>query len=377
MLAYFKYVNFFVDTLAGMGVASAAALAPLRVSAAIPLGISFYTFQTLSYTIDVYRRERPACRSASDLALYVSFFPHLIAGPILRSNELLPQIRHNAPATLEETLTGIELTLLGLVQKVVIADNLALLVDPVFASPQRHSGPALALAALAFLGQIYCDFAGYSTMARGLALMLGYHLPINFDYPLLARNPIEYRRAWHISMGRWFRDYVYRPLGGDRGGPRLMVVNTLITWALFGLWHGASWTFLLWGLYHGTILAAYRLARGSGLLPPPSRATAVAGFVAMPLVLGLSSVLFRSADLHAAGTMLGRILRAAPGVGTAPGWTVLLVGLYLAHWASKLWYREGVLARAAWPARVALTSAAVLVLVFLAGAGQPFYYFQF
>jgi alginate O-acetyltransferase complex protein AlgI len=377
VLAYFKYVNFFLQVVAQTGLVSSASLAPLRVSAAIPLGLSFYTFQSLSYTIDVYRREIPACRRLVDFILFVSFFPHLVAGPVLRADQLLPQIRVNRPARASEILVGVELCLIGLFQKVVVADNLAVLVDDCFARPEAFAGGALLLAAFGFVGQIYCDFAGYSTMARGLASMLGYALPENFAYPLLASNPVELRRRWHITMGNWFRDYVYRPLGGDRVGPGRTAFNTLLTWSLFGLWHGASWTFLLWGLYQGTILAGYRLARGFGLLPRASAWTTAVGYAVMPLTLCLSSVYFRSPTVAAAHTVLGRIASLAPGEGVSWLWLVFLAALYAVHWAFYLRYREGVLARAHWPTRLVWVGATLAVLALFSGSGEPFYYFQF
>jgi alginate O-acetyltransferase complex protein AlgI len=377
VLAYFKYVNFFLDVIAQAGLASPAVLAPFHVSAAIPLGLSFYTFQSLSYTIDVYRRDIPACPRLLDFFLFVSFFPHLVAGPVLRANQLLPQIRADRPARATEILLGVELCLIGLFQKVVVADNLALLVDACFARPEAYAGGALLVAAFSFNGQIYCDFAGYSTMARGLASMLGYALPENFAYPLLAGNPVELRRRWHITMGNWFRDYVYRPMGGDRGGPARTAFNTMVTWSLFGLWHGANWTFLLWGLYHGTILAAYRVARDAGLLGGESRWRTVVGYAVTPLTVCLAGVYFRSANVSTANTILRRIAALAPGEGISWLWPLFLAALYLVHWTFYLRYREGVLARAEWPARLAWVGATLAVLALCAGAGEPFYYFQF
>ena len=350
VLAYFKYVNFFLDVIGQAGLASPATLAPFHVSAAIPLGLSFYTFQSLSYTIDVYRRDIPACPRLLDFFLFVSFFPHLV---------------------------GVELCLIGLFQKVVIADNLSLLVDACFARPEAYAGAALLVAAFAFVGQIYCDFAGYSTMARGLASLLGYALPENFAYPLLASDPVELRRRWHITMGNWFRDYVYRPMGGDRGGPARTAFNTMVTWSLFGLWHGASWTFLLWGLYQGTILAAYRLARGAGLLRGESRWRTVVGYALMPLTLCLSGVYFRSPSVSTANTILGRIGHLAPGEGISWLWPLFLAALYLVHWGFYLRYREGVLARWNWPPRFVWVGATLAALALCAGSGEPFYYFQF
>jgi alginate O-acetyltransferase complex protein AlgI len=377
VLAYFKYVNFFLEMAIQAGVGSPAVLAPLRIDVHIPLGVSFYTFQSLSYTIDVYRRHTRACRSVTDFFLFVSFFPQLVAGPVLRASQLLPQIPANRPADAEQVLVGVELCLIGLFQKVVVADNLALLVDRCFAQPERYGGPALLLAAFAFVGQIYCDFAGYSTMARGLASMLGYSLPENFAYPLLAGNPVELRRRWHVTMGDWFRDYVYRPLGGDRGSAPRTAANTVVTWTLFGFWHGANWTFGIWGLYQGTILAAYRVARARGWLPRPGVWPSVVGYAVMPLTMCLSSVYFRSASVESAHTILGRIATAAPGAGVSWAWLAFLTALYIVHWGFYLRYREGVLARAAWPRRLAWVGATLVVLALGAGSGEPFYYFQF
>jgi D-alanyl-lipoteichoic acid acyltransferase DltB (MBOAT superfamily) len=377
VLVYFKYVNFFLDVIAQAGLASPATVAPFHVRAAIPLGLSFYTFQSLSYTIDVYRRDIKACRSLADFFLFVSFFPHLVAGPVLRADQLIPQIRADRPADAAEVLLGLELCLIGLFQKVVVADNLALLVDACYARPEAYAGGALLLAALAFNGQIYCDFAGYSTMARGLASLLGFALPENFAYPLLASSPVEFRRRWHITMGNWFRDYVYRPLGGDRGGPARTAFNTLVTWGLFGLWHGASWTFLAWGMYQGVILAGYRLAKGAGVLRGESRWRTVAGYLLMPVTICISGIYFRSPSVATANTVIGRITSLAPGEGISWLWPVVLVALYVVHWGFYLQYREGVLVRARWVGRMAVIGATMAVIALFAGSGEPFYYFQF
>lgn len=233
-------------------------------------------------------------------------------------------------------------------------------------------------ATFAFSCQIFCDFSGYSTMARGLARMLGYDLPVNFLYPLLARNPIDYRRDWHVTMGAWFRDYLYRPLGGDRRGTARMVWNTMLTWMAFGLWHGASWTFIAWGLYNGLILAGYRLLLGAGLVSRAGRLATAFGTLSMPFFLSLALISFRSPDLATARLILMRILGWVPGTETIhPAWAAGLVALWGLHWLSRACYREGVLARVGWPARVALVTGMLGILLLFAGSGQPFYYFQF
>ncbi|HYC55815.1 MAG TPA: MBOAT family O-acyltransferase [Candidatus Binatia bacterium] len=378
ILAYFKYVNFLWDNLVAAGIASQAALTPYYVDVQIPLGISFYTFQTLGYTVDVYRREVRACRNLTDFSLFITFFPQLIAGPIVRAKEFLPQIARNTRASMDDMMDGIELCLVGVFQKVVLADNFAIVADRCYAAPAEYSGISLLVGSAAFAVQMYCDFAGYSTIARGLGKMLGYDLPENFFFPLLAPNPIEYRRRWHITMGEWFRDYVYRPLGGDRGGNWKMIRNTLLTWTGFGLWHGASWTFLLWGLYNGVLLVAYRLMRRAGWFAGDHVGYTIAGYLSMPILIGSSYVFFRSQTVSDAFLILGRIVTMAPGkYEVHPAWGLAILGLYGLHWLNYLYYTEPVLRRVGWPQRTALVTAGIALLVLLAGSGKPFYYFQF
>lgn len=375
VLAYFKYVGFLLDQLPGL---DPALLAPFRLETAIPLGISFYTFQTVGYTVDVYRRRIPACRSALDFALFVGFFPQLIAGPVLRAAEFLPQIPGNRRADESAVLEGVELCAIGLFKKVVIADGFAQIVDRCFGDPGAHSGAALLVATFAFSAQIYCDFDGYSTMAQGLARLLGYRIPANFDAPLLAGDPVEYRRRWHVTMGAWFRDYVYRPLGGDRHGLARTIRNTMVTWTLFGLWHGAAWTFVVWGFYNGLLLSAYRALQARGALPLFGRLSTALGYAAMPVFVGFANLFFRAGDLDVALLMLRRIFTWAPGTETVhPAWGLGLLGLYAFHWACRIGYRELLLPRVGWPARLALVGGALAVIVLLGGAGEPFYYFQF
>lgn len=243
LLAFFKYFNFFATTLG----------APTIASILLPIGISFYTFHTMSYTIDVYRREIPACRSALDFALFITFFPVLVAGPILRAKQFLPQLRE--PVRIRVTPEGLMLFVRGLAKKVLVADNLAPLADSVFADPSRWPSVIIWTATIAFAIQIYCDFSGYSDMARALAALFGFEIPLNFDRPYFAKSPREFWRRWHISLSSWLRDYLYIPLGGNR---HHAARNILITMILGGLWHGASWNFVLWGLLHGLLLLASR-----------------------------------------------------------------------------------------------------------------------
>jgi alginate O-acetyltransferase complex protein AlgI len=332
----------------------------------------------MSYTFDCWRGETPACESFLDFALYVTFFPHLIAGPILRASEFLPQLARRDAVREDEMLRGIELFLLGLFKKVVVADNLALVVDRVFADPSGYAGGAVLLATWAFWAQVYCDFSGYSTMAQGLAALLGFSLPRNFDYPQLRHNPILYRRTWHITMGNWFTDYVYRPLGGSRVGDLRFAFNVFLTWSLIGLWHGASWNFVLWGAYNGVILAVYSVVmRSKRWALPAFPGKLFLGWLVNVALLLLSSVFFRAQSAADAGVMLRKILLWEPGRSIEPLWWGVMLLLVLVHALSFWHYREDLLQRLRWPGRVALVTATVLAVACLGATGRPFIYFQF
>ena len=258
ILGFFKYYDFFAATLQQL-------LQRLGVHAGIPLlhvllpvGISFYVFQTLGYVIDVYRRDVAPLRNLPDFALYISFFPQLVAGPIERAGHLMPQITQPRRITRQGLHEGCFLILWGLFQKVFVADNMARLVEPVFAGT-GYSGTMVLLALYAFAFQIYCDFAGYSNIARGLASCMGFRLMVNFDHPYVSTNPSEFWRRWHISLSSWLRDYLYIPLGGNRNGSLQTYRNLALTMLLGGLWHGAAWTFVGWGAYQGLLLIVHRL----------------------------------------------------------------------------------------------------------------------
>jgi len=376
LLGYFKYVNFGLDTLLALGLGSESALAPFYMHTEIPLGISFYTFQTISYSVDVYRGRLAACRSPLDFALFVAFFPQLIAGPIMRASELLPQIRRAPRADARQTLDGIELCAVGLFKKVVLADGFAVLVDACFAEPARYAGAALLAATFAFSVQIYCDFSGYSTLARGLGKLLGYELPENFGYTLFARDPIEVRREWHKTLTAWFRDYVYRPLGGDGGSAARMALNTLLTWVLLGVWHGASWSFVVWGALNGLLLVVYRLGRSARWWPQRAVSPLLTVLLTRVSVI-LSLVLFRAPDLPSAGTIFARIFTLAPGEPVHWGWALGIAGVIALHALSYRYYAEDLLSRVGGLGKALILGAVLLVLYLFAGSGDPFYYFQF
>jgi alginate O-acetyltransferase complex protein AlgI len=378
VLCFFKYGPMFQDMASLVPSLNLQTAFPRRDDLIIPLGISFYTFQTISYTIDVYRRRVEPCRSLIDFALFVTFFPQLIAGPVMRAGKLLPQIVANRYATGRQIRSGVELFLLGLVKKVVVADNLALLVDAVWSDPSAYNAPALALAMFAFMGQIYCDFSGYSTMARGLGRLFGFELPRNFNYPLLAKNPVESLTAWHITMSEWFRDYVYLPLVAGRPTRARRSLGMMLSWSLFGLWHGGTWVFLCWGIFNGARVVLWRLTRRPLRRWRQTWMWRIAGRLLTPLVFSLSCIFFRSPDLPTAGLFFSRLARwHSEGQSVSMGWLVLLLGLLSIHAACKRWYKEDLMARLGPAGRLALVSAVTILVSVFAGADKPFIYFQF
>ena len=375
ILCYFKFGNFFLENIAFVSGVNAE---PFYLHVVIPLGISFYTFQAMSYTIDVYRRTLAPCPSLVDFMLFVSFFPQLVAGPIVRAAEFLPQLRRTEPVREDEVVQGVELFLLGLFKKTVIADNVAIAADQVFNAPEGWSGFAILVATALFWIQIYCDFSAYSTMARGLGLFFGFQLPQNFDYPMLQTNPAEYRRAWHMTLGRWFTDYVYLPLGGSRVGDLRLVRNILITWGLTGLWHGASWHFVFWGLYNGLNLTVYALVmRHKRWSLPEFRGKKLLGWSGQVALLLPSAALFRAQDLDSFGQMARKVACLTSGQSLAPEWVAVIGLLTGVHVLCYFHYDENFLNRLRWPARLGIVSATASAIALLAATGRPFLYFQF
>ena len=255
ILGVFKYFNFFVGSFCELfGLAEPGALKLL-----LPVGISFYTFQTLSYIIDVHRGKVEAERSPIKLALYISFFPQLVSGPIVKAGEFLPQLCEDRNVSLVNLEKGVQIFLFGLFKKVVIADNIAVFVNAVYSNPVQFGGGTVLLAVVGYSIQLYCDFSGYSDMAVGCARGLGYELPRNFNMPYLSRSVKEFWKRWHISLSTWLMEYLYIPLGGNRKGKVRNYVNLMLTMVIGGLWHGAAWTFVVWGALHGLALCAHRL----------------------------------------------------------------------------------------------------------------------
>ena len=326
VLAVFKYYGFFVDSTAqALGTVGLDLPLPL-LTIALPVGISFFTFQAISYVVDV-KREQVKPSSLLDVAVYLSFFPHLVAGPIVRASEFLPQLATPRDPTRVAVGSGLVLIALGLVKKVMIADYLAReIVDPVFAVPQLYDAPDVLLAAYAYTAQIYCDFSGYTDIAIGLALLMGYVFPQNFRSPYRATGFRDFWRRWHMTLSRFLRDFLYIPLGGSRGGRLFTYRNLMITMVLGGLWHGAAWTFVAWGTLHGLGLVAEHALGGRFSTPAWVR-----WFVTFHLVV-FGWILFRSESLHVAGVFLSRLtVPGEAGLWTAPIVlaVVVVIGLQL------------------------------------------------
>jgi alginate O-acetyltransferase complex protein AlgI len=311
LLMFFKYTNFFLANAHAL-MNSLGVEGPRRVlDLVLPLGISFYTFETISYIVDVYSGRIKAVRNLLDYALYIMFFPHLLAGPIVRPRDFLPQIRQEKRFDWDRLQLGAQYFLVGLFKKAVLADQAATIADPVFAHPGEFASSAVWLGVLCYAVQIYCDFSGYTDMAIGVAHAFGFKLPLNFNMPYFAANVSEFWRRWHVSLSSWLRDYLYIPLGGSRGSRLATYRNLFLTMLLGGLWHGANWTFVAWGALHGAMLAAHRavpLPRWTG--HPFFRPVLVAVTF---LCVCVGWVFFRAQSFADAATILARMAWAAEG----------------------------------------------------------------
>ena len=389
MLGFFKYGDFFGENLVGLGRLLGFAGHWEPMGFILPVGISFYTFQTLSYSIDVYKRQLPAERNLWTFALYVCYFPQLVAGPIERAPHLLPQLREKHPIQLENLVAGAKRILTGLFLKLVVADRLGILVDAVFAAPGTHSAGTTWLALMAFVGQIYFDFASYASIAIGTSRLFGIRLRENFHRPLVSASIADFWNRWHMTLTRWFHDYVFLPLGGFRKGGRRAILNATTVLVLCGFWHGARWNFVFWGAYHALLLTGYYLwkfyRKRRGRRAPKNASAGVLGLsVAATLfcnVVGL--IFFRSPDV----STIGKIFRACVGLHDGPvtpvGWPLVGYGLIIAGFlAFEMAQEYGRLnekwARVPWPVRAAAWGALV-VLTYLGAVNQqaPYIYFQF
>ncbi|MCG6535904.1 MAG: MBOAT family protein [Syntrophales bacterium LBB04] len=389
ILGFFKYFNFFIDSAASA--LAAIGLEPhvsvLRVI--LPIGISFYTFRTMTYTIDIYRSKVKPTKNFVDYALFVSFFPELLAGPIERASSLLPQISTPRQITRAKILTGLNLVLLGYFKKVAIADTLAPIVDHIFAAPAGMSSGQLWTGVYAYTFQIYGDFSGYTDIARGISRILGFETMENFSAPYLSRSITEFWRRWHISLSTWFRDYLYIPLGGNRLGRARTYANLIITMCLCGLWHGAAWTFVLWGLLHGLCLSGHRMVLGENK-PDFSWPQTFSGwgiaFVKMFLMfqfVALAWVLFRAPNLKTALVYLEGLFRFHDFTGFAThvlfaGSLVMALDVAQTWCGTQTWLtdRQDLRSLRFIVAQLLLISVLSAAIAHL-GTVTPFIYFQF
>lgn len=388
LLAAFKYYNFFVENVAALLGALHLPVSIPVLHIVLPAGISFYTFQSIGYVVDVSRGHVRACRSLRDYALFVSFFPQLVAGPIQRAGSLLAQIQR--PRTVQAAVVGEALVLIawGFFKKLVIADNVAITANKVFAM-QSPSFPMLWTGVFAFCIQIFADFSAYTDIARGTARLFGFELSPNFNHPYLADSPSDFWRRWHISLSTWIRDYIFIPLGGSRGGASRTVINLVIVFLLTGIWHGASWNFAIWGLYYAVLTIVYRAAAAA----VPERLQTLPGvrglkILLMFLLTNVGWLIFREQNVH----QLWRDLTVSPAHARMNDWRVAsylstLTAIYAAplllHAVWDVALRERLRNWGGWP-RLGWTFATVASLALFLGVlflrsdtSQDFIYFQF
>ncbi|HEX4998194.1 MAG TPA: MBOAT family O-acyltransferase [Terriglobia bacterium] len=384
-LVYYKYTGFILTTAFGIwGIFGVPPAAPIAIPL-LPIGVSFFVFHAISLLMDVYRRKLRGPVHMEDALLYVAFFPQLIAGPILRASSFLPQLRvMRNPETIRVN-RGLMLIVAGLFKKVIISNMLATrLVDPVFLVPQSYARWDTLLAVYGYAAQIYCDFSGYTDIAIGCALLLGYRFPRNFNSPYTATDPQDFWKRWHISLSSWLRDYLYIPLGGSRGTPRRTMINLMITMLLGGLWHGAAWTFVIWGGLQGAYLAIHRLW-ASTKSETIQNLRETEGWTWISRILMFHAVcfgwiFFRAPTFEIAFSILRNLsVAGAATLLTGPVLLVLVLGL-AGQYQPRRWRKgiEGELAR--WPAfaRGAALAAAVIGIELLGPSGvAPFIYFQF
>ena len=377
MLGYFKYIGFGREILADFSAFFELGLQLKALEPYLPLGISFFTFQSMSYTIDAYRRQGAPYRSAFDFLLFVAFFPQLIAGPIVRAETFRAQLDAPPRTSWLRLDRGLRLFALGALLKIVLADNLAGSVDALYSQPERLSRGDAWFAFYGFGAQIYGDFAGYSLMAIGLAHTLGFALPENFDRPYLAGDIRDFWRRWHITLSTWLRDYLYIPLGGSRRGPARAILALFVTMSLGGLWHGASWSFVLWGSLHGAWLGLHRVwSRRIHLRSRPARFLGWLGTLHGVLLLW---ILFRAPTLGVAAKLLERLLWGPAGRLHAESHEMVpflaAFGLWL--FAERLGRLETRVDRLRPPAAAALLGAAAVLVACFHSGGVSFIYFAF
>jgi alginate O-acetyltransferase complex protein AlgI len=384
MLGYFKYGGFLLNNFVAIAGSLGIIYHPPGWDIILPVGISFYTFATLSYTLDVYLRRSKPAGSFLNYALFVTFFPHLVAGPIMRPTELVPQFEQPRQAKPNQIAFGLALLTLGLFQKVVLADGfLAPVVEAVY---DAHGAPGMLdswVATLAFAGQIFCDFAGYSTSAIGVALCLGFAMPDNFRFPYGAVGFSDFWRRWHITLSCWLRDYLYIPLGGNRHGPARTYAALMGTMLLGGLWHGANWTFVVWGGLHGTYLSVERWLKARFKGVTPGRVAVLALALLTFLLVNVTWVFFRAKTFAGAGTVLKGMagMQAKPDVLIPYGPMIIAMVIVSAIFGTHLSMRnttlEAVIERTPAIAIAGIWTLLLFAVIIEQGQGSAFIYFAF
>lgn len=381
ILAYFKYANFFMWNLSAMVGSN---FQPLDLI--LPVGISFYTFQSVSYIIDVYKGRVKPTATWLEYAFFLSFFPALVAGPIVRADYFLPQIRANHRAVKAEIYMGFWLVILGVVKKAIIADYIAGYNDMVFDAPGAYHGFEALMGIIGYTMQIYCDFSGYSDMAIGIALIMGFKLAPNFNFPYKSRNLTDFWRRWHISLSTWLRDYVYIPLGGNRHGTARTYVNNFATMLIGGLWHGAAWKFIFWGAMHGAGLAVHKASKPLMERLGDSFAIKVFSWLLTITVVALLWVFFRAASFGDSVKIISSVFDgfslayALPFAAARTLWLIMLLLIVISHCLpTRFWDKAAAtFVRSPWLVKLVVFLVVVQLVVELRGEDvAPFIYFQF
>lgn len=381
VLGYFKYANFLLwnwNAIIGNN------FQPLDII--LPVGISFYTFQSISYIVDVYKQRILPTDTWLEYAFYLAFFPGLVAGPIVRADHFLPQLRDNRPAQRDAVYGGLWLIIVGIIKKAVIADYIAQYNDLIFDNPTSYGGFESLMGIVGYTMQIYCDFSGYSDMAIGLAAILGFNLPENFLLPYQSKNVTEFWRRWHISLSSWLRDYLYISLGGNRKGKIRQYINLLITMLLGGLWHGASWKFVFWGGMHGIGLVVHKLLRPRLERIADSRAVKAASWLVTMVFVSLLWVFFRANSFGDAVSVIGNTFchfdaaHIIPFIAERHIWCIMMVFVIAIHAQPLSWHAKASewFVNSRWIVKLLIFVLTVqLTLQFLSADVKPFIYFQF
>lgn len=381
MLVYFKYANFillnFTELIGGN-------FQPMDLI--LPAGISFYTFRTVSYVVDVYKKKIPATTNLLEYVFFLSFFPALLAGPIVRADKFLPQLRDNKPATRSMVYGGFWLVLLGIVKKAVIADYIAQYVNIAYGNPTGYSSVELIMAILGYTMQIYCDFSGYSDMAIGLGSMMGFDLGVNFDFPYRSRNVTEFWRRWHMSLSFWLRDYIYISMGGNRKGKIRQYVNLMTTMLVGGLWHGAAWNFIIWGFGHGAALCVHKLFMPTLKKIKDNAFVSVLSWLITFVFVSLLWVFFRADSFETACQIIGGactgfdIAYFPVFVQVRYTWCALMLTIFAFHFIPKSVYKslQDWFIKCNWIFKFIIFAVVIqLVIEFSLADVQPFIYAQF